>query len=347
MTAIAHVSSGMPPDEILPKLASISDSERVWLGTFSGRNIHLVASYPQKHNLPASIGPDTEGVKDVIRLGKPVEIANPSNQTLKQLLPTGKRFLIVPLKYQTTIGILALAKGDDRPFGTPMTNLILSVGEILTALMLSARYRDILKADISDKTHQIQMLREDINRILTATLSAMERTTDETAIHCRRVAEVSQLLAELTGMPTKFTERIHMWAHLHDIGKLSNPGVWSKDKPNQQTIVSHTTIGVEMFRDTIDEVGRNIILYHHENWDGTGYHGLSEYHIPIEARIVRIADAFVSLTEPRTYREALKPSDALKVITRGDERFGPNAYDPILRATLEKFFPRFERIFKK
>ncbi len=347
MTSIAHISSGMEPDEILPQLASISSAQRVWLGTFSGRNIHLVASHPKDHKLPASIEPDTKGVSDVIRSGRPVEISNPSDSILKQVLPTGKRFLISPLRYQTTIGILILAKREDTPFGPTTANLILSVSEILTALMLSARYRDILKADISSKARQIDNLSEDRDTILIATLTALERITDESVSHCKRVAETSRLMAELIGMPSEFTNRIYLWAHLHDIGKLAKPGVWSRKKVAKKTVTSHTTLGLEMFGDRLDEVGKNIILYHHENWDGTGYHGLSEYHIPIEARIVRIADAFVSLTEPRPYRQGLTPDEALKVILSGDERFSSEAYDPRLKALLEKFFPRFERILRK
>nr|WP_246628222.1 HD domain-containing phosphohydrolase [Paenibacillus oenotherae] len=122
------------------------------------------------------------------------------------------------------------------------------------------------------------------------------------------------------GMSDEEMNRIAYSSILHDIGKSSIPeGILYKPGPlahYERTIIEmHTLIGVDIvdkiYSELDDElfeselsVAKNIILHHHERWDGTGYpHRLQGQGIPLEARIVSVVDVFDALTSKRAYKE--------------------------------------------
>ncbi|MGO4370454.1 HD domain-containing phosphohydrolase [Paenibacillus sp. MCAF20] len=145
--------------------------------------------------------------------------------------------------------------------------------------------------------------------------------------------------------------------HLHDIGKSGIPeGILYKPGAlayyERQIVEMHTLIG----RDIIDkiynefqdellanelETGKNIILYHHEKWDGSGYpHQLSGEDIPIEARIVSIVDVFDALTSTRPYKEKWSVERALQLIREERGRhFDPSLVDSFLALIEQKEQP--------
>jgi len=133
--------------------------------------------------------------------------------------------------------------------------------------------------------------------------------------HSLRVAHFSCLLAEKLGWPESELRRLHTIAMLHDIGKI---GIESKIL-NKETVLNeeefekmkeHTTIGGHILKDfTVIphvDLGAN---YHHEHFDGKGYPaGLAGEEIPIEARIVCIADSFDAMKYPRGYKGNMDPA---------------------------------------
>jgi len=127
-------------------------------------------------------------------------------------------------------------------------------------------------------------------------------------------------------------EFLEYGALLHDLGKIFIPEA-ILNKPTllndieHRTIRLHTTIAYELFNknafnktDNLYSKGKikiikDIVLYHHENYDGSGYpKGLKGDKIPIYSRVVRIADVYDALTHDRPYRKALEKEEALKVI---------------------------------
>jgi len=142
---------------------------------------------------------------------------------------------------------------------------------------------------------------------------AIEYRDGDTGEHVSRVALISQLIAEGIGLSPDRCRMIYLAAPLHDIGKigiadaiLSKPG---KLTPEEMAIMrEHVTIGARILERGSSDLIRTAELIaqsHHEKWDGTGYPDkLSGTDIPVEARIVAIADVFDALCSERPYKKA-------------------------------------------
>jgi len=158
----------------------------------------------------------------------------------------------------------------------------------------------------------------------------------ETGQHLARMSRYSRLIArnlvESMDLTDEFVEAVFLYAPLHDIGKIGIPDrILLKpgrlDEDEWVIMRTHTTKGREMV-DTIsrdlgagalrnDDVMRNIVEFHHEALDGSGYpHGLKGDEIPLEARIVSVADIFDALTSARPYKEAWAVTDAFDELDR-------------------------------
>jgi HD-GYP domain-containing protein (c-di-GMP phosphodiesterase class II) len=140
-------------------------------------------------------------------------------------------------------------------------------------------------------------------------------------------------IAEAADCSAGFINRIKVYAPLHDVGKVGIPDSILKKKTNfteaeAGIMEQHVVIGARFLDDArFDPMARNIVLYHHEKWDGTGYtQGLKGEEIPLEARILSIADVYDALSFDRVYRRAL-PEKEIDAIVR--ERSGSH-FDPRL-----------------
>lgn len=154
---------------------------------------------------------------------------------------------------------------------------------------------------------------------------AIEYRDGDTGEHVSRVAQISQLIGEGIGLPPDRCRMIYLAAPLHDIGKigiadaiLSKPG---KLTPEEMAIMrEHVTIGARILERGSSELIRTAELIaqsHHERWDGTGYPDrLSGTDIPIEARIVALADVFDALCSERPYKQAWPIEKAYAEIVR-------------------------------
>ena len=164
------------------------------------------------------------------------------------------------------------------------------------------------KLELEYAKKQITMSNETILSIA-RTVDAKDTNTSE---HSYRVSEYSVAIAKRLGFSDEKCENLRKMALLHDIGKIGIPDA-ILNKPAKLTdeeyavMKTHVTLGAEILKDftLIDNVDVGA-LYHHEKYDGTGYcHGLKGTEIPIEARIIGIADAFDAMTANRVYRKQL------------------------------------------
>jgi HD-GYP domain-containing protein (c-di-GMP phosphodiesterase class II) len=164
---------------------------------------------------------------------------------------------------------------------------------------------------------------------------AVEFRDEDTGAHIERIGRFATLLAEQVGMSSEFCRRISHAAPLHDVGKVAIPdSILLKPgslTPEERAIVeTHAEEGHRLLRgssSSILDMGATIALSHHERWDGGGYpRGLAREDIPVEGRIVAIADVFDALTSHRVYREAFSVEKAVEMML---EESGCH-FDPVL-----------------
>ncbi len=169
---------------------------------------------------------------------------------------------------------------------------------------------------------------------------AAEYKDNETGLHVIRMSHYACILARAAGWSEQRAQELLHAAPMHDIGKigipdhiLRKPGKF--DDAEWEIMKSHVDIGVRIIGEHdsgLLAVARRIVSGHHEKWDGSGYpHGLRETAIPIEARIVAIADVFDALTSERPYKKAWSVEDACALLIEQKGRhFEPRLVDLFL-----------------
>lgn len=181
---------------------------------------------------------------------------------------------------------------------------------------------------------------------------AAEYKDNETGLHVIRMSHVSRLIAEAAGFSEKAQEEILHAAPMHDIGKigipdaiLSKPGKLTPEE--WEVMKTHPSIGGRIIGEDdtgLLAVARRIALYHHERWDGSGYpHGLKGEDIPVEARIIAIADVFDALINARPYKPAW-PVD--KAVAQINSESGTH-FDPTLVECFNRVLPALIEVNEK
>ena len=160
-----------------------------------------------------------------------------------------------------------------------------------------------------------------------------------TSNHSKKVAEFATEIAQKLGYSPEGIERIRTAALLHDIGKIglkTSDKLLSDSDPEWQRIRAHPYIAVVMLRH-VDGLEECIpaIHHHHERYDGTGYPDqLKGEDIPLDARILAVADALDAMTSPRPYRAAYSLEEVLDYIARtAGSHFDPNVANAFLSVT--------------
>ncbi|WP_241498740.1 HD-GYP domain-containing protein [Fervidobacterium thailandense] len=166
--------------------------------------------------------------------------------------------------------------------------------------------------------------------------TVVEGFEEETAKHVYRTRALTELIVRRLDIPQDYKEEIVRYSTLHDIGKifipkelLNKPGKLSKEEFEE--IKKHTIYAKRLLTHPRFKVALNIALFHHENYDGTGYpFGLVSDEIPLEARIVKIVDVYDALRSDRPYKKGVSHDTAIRIMTEGDGRVMPSHFDPEL-----------------
>jgi HD-GYP domain-containing protein (c-di-GMP phosphodiesterase class II) len=185
--------------------------------------------------------------------------------------------------------------------------------------------------------------------LITTLAKSLDSRDHYTAFHSQNVAYYSKKIAEEMKLPKSVCENIYYGGLLHDIGKIGVPET-ILNKPSRLTdeefkhIKAHPEAGFQLVKHIkrFEQSGiLHMILYHHERYDGKGYpHGLKRMEIPLEARIMAVADSFDAMTSRRVYRKHLvKLEDAVEEIRKNKgTQFDPEVVTAFLQSVKKQGF---------
>jgi putative nucleotidyltransferase with HDIG domain len=171
--------------------------------------------------------------------------------------------------------------------------------------------------------------------------SAIEARDPYTAGHVERVSKFAKVIAEELGIEPKLMHQIVLGAVLHDIGKIGVPDdillkQGTLDVAESATMRSHVDKGAEIVSSATDfsPSVQSAVFSHHERFDGTGYtQSLKGEEIPIEDRIIAVADTFDAMTSDRPYRKGMSPEKAIVEIRKlAGTQFDPGVVAAFTRA---------------
>jgi len=273
--------------------------------------------------------------------GKPVLVDNAAqhglnlkNPLLKAFAPTS--FLIVPLISRgKVIGVLAADRASRQAAITQedLDSLASFGNHVAVALENSRLYQSLEQASLD---------------AIQALAKAVEAKDLYTHGHSERVADYSVRLATEIGVSEKQLLSLKLACKIHDIGKigitekiLHKPGRLDQDE--QDAIKHHTVIGEAIIRPLKGLVGiARIIRSHHERYDGLGYPDrLSGEEIPLEARIIAIADSYDAMTTTRPYRVPLPEAAVVReLVENSGKQFDPYLVESFLKLRETNGIPR-------
>ncbi len=290
----------------------------------------------QSHKLRALLGGSTE---EQTRREEGVARATSTEAVRRRQRPPRYRAPLALLL--AAAAIVALIVGGRAL--TVIAALVLALLAGVCGWLLGDDRRKALRVEVDERNDDLRRALSELEIAQAETVRrlsmAVEFRDEDTGAHIERIGRFSTLLAEAIGMNPDFCRRIGYAAPLHDVGKVAIPDAILL-KPGQLTseeraiVETHAEEGHRLLRgssSSILDMGATIALSHHERWDGGGYpRGLTAENIPIEGRIVAIADVFDALTSHRVYRKAFSVEKAVEMMLEQADRH----FDPVL---LRKF----------
>jgi HD-GYP domain-containing protein (c-di-GMP phosphodiesterase class II) len=279
-------------------------------------------------SLPLTLGTVQAGSRYILRSLQSIDAASRGVEAVLRRL-----FLVAGLAaLAATLGISVLSS---RSIAQPLTELAMRLRESTSSGDLpdfperGAGAQEILELTrgFNQAAKAVREGREHLTRAYVEFVGSLAQALDArdsyTAGHSRRVSEYACAISQAMGLPEQEIETIRVGALLHDLGKigisdlvLQKPGRLTADE--NELIQRHPVIGRRILENVHGlEPYLAIVELHHENWDGTGYpHGLKGVETPLQARIVKVADAYDAMTSDRPYRRGMSHEQALAILTK-------------------------------
>jgi HD-GYP domain-containing protein (c-di-GMP phosphodiesterase class II) len=224
------------------------------------------------------------------------------------------------------------------------------VSEIEALVLKSLATQGLFLVSMAD---QIEATEDAFAYAIRSLARATEMNDDDTGNHVLRVGRYSAFLAQKLGLPERFVKTIAVAAQIHDVGKVKlSPEILRKpvalSAAEWELNRQHPRWGADIigFNPRL-AMARQIALTHHEKWDGSGYpQGLKGNEIPLEGRIVALADAYDALRNPRAYKRSYPHEEAVWIMTKGDGRTKPDHFDPAILRIFRDNHERFAGIYE-
>lgn len=242
---------------------------------------------------------------------KHIDKESTKDEIIRKMDITKESFITVFRKEDSIVGgvLLEIKKDSNKSFTKESERLMYALKNIAESYLLNESYY---------KANQIFK-----NEMIYAMIQLLEIHDNYTKGHSEAVANYAKDLAKYIGMNDEKVNEIYWASIVHDIGKiLIDKSILTKEDSltfdEYEIMKKHPEFGYQALKDSkLTEKIAEYILYHHERIDGNGYpKGLKGDEIPIESKIIAIADSYDAMTSERTYKERISKKDALKEIKR-------------------------------
>jgi len=248
------------------------------------------------------------------------------------------------LSVAAAVGAVVAGASGGAPAIIAICVVVLACAATMSGWRRGEDRREALGQEIENRSSELKRALSELEIAQAETVRrlsmAVEFRDEDTGAHIERIGRFSRLLAEQFDMKEEFCARLSHAAPLHDVGKVAIPdAILLKPgplTPEERAIVeTHAEEGYRLLRgssSSILDLAATIALSHHEKWDGSGYpRGAGGEAIPIEGRIVAIADVFDALTSDRVYRKAFAVEEAVQMMLgqRG-RHFDPRLLDAFM-----------------
>lgn len=233
-----------------------------------------------------------------------------------------------------------LSDGADDYVSKPFVPLVMK--SRISRILELHDLRNDLESKLEEKTKQVELIT--LNSIM-AIAKTIEAKDTYLSGHSDRVSYCCVEIAKRLGWDEEKIRDLNYMALMHDIGKIGVPdAILNKPMPledeDYEILKQHTTVGGDILKNirTIRHLYYGA-LYHHERYDGKGYPtGLAGEDIPIEARIIAVADSYDAMTSNRAYRDRLPDEVVLQEIVKGrGTQFDPHLTDLFIEMLKEGF----------
>jgi len=287
----------------------------MWLTMPKKKQVDKVVTEGVKFNgeLPDSIGLFDGVVGDVVRSGHSRRFRNIdeiSDPVIKKFSATEQisSLILLPLRYEKEVlGVCGIMFRDSCEIVDDDISLLEAITD---------------QASVSIKNAELYMAQQRMFReTIEALATAIDSRDHYTGGHSNMVTSYAVMIAEKMNFSEDRLEKVRMAGILHDVGKigiadsiLNKPGRLTDEE--MEVIKAHPVIGRFILEsiDALRPIAR-IIYHHHEHFDGNGYpEGISGEDIPLESRILQVADVFDAITSDRVYRKAMPREKALAII---------------------------------
>ncbi|MCL2071448.1 MAG: response regulator [Oscillospiraceae bacterium] len=297
-------------------------------------------------------------IPDIILLD--IEMPEMNGYDAIKLLKDDDRYKSIPVIFITVRGdsaseLAGLALGAVDYISKPFAPQLLAKRIEIHATLESQKeqlkeYNDNLTEMVSEKVKEVMGLQDTIISTIAELMECRELTTNG---HIFRTQKYLKIFLEVLGKNEMYKDEVGRWrideivqsCRLHDLGKIAiRDSVLKKTSKltheEFEEIKSHAAYGVEMIdkiernsgNDAFLEHARIFAGTHHEKWDGTGYpEGLKGEEIPLQGRLMAIADVYDALISERPYKKAFPHGEAVRIIEEGSGTyFDPNLVDVFL-----------------